>query len=296
MPGKYTSLNEYVQKEYGHKLYKLSLDGGCTCPNRDGTLGTTGCAFCSSGGSGDFTPDSTKSIDEQIRLAKEKVESKIKNTKENNKYIAYFQSFTNTYGDINRLRNMYLEVINREDIAILSIGTRPDCLSAEVLALLKELNDIKPVWVELGLQTIHEKSALAMKRGYELPVFDKAIEELEKIGVKVIVHLILFWPGETEEDMLSSIKYVCDKKVFGIKLQLLQILKDTEVGKMYEEKPFYLPSLTEYVEFLKKAVNVIPKSVVIHRLTGDGPKKLLIAPLWCGDKKKVMNAIKDNLS
>lgn len=295
MPGRYTSLNDYLQKEYGHKLYKLSLDGGCTCPNRDGTLDTAGCAFCSSGGSGDFTPDSTKPIDEQIRLAKEKVEAKIKNTKDNNKYIAYFQSFTNTYGDINRLRSMYMEVINREDIAILSIGTRPDCLSTEVLALLKELNEIKPVWVELGLQTIHEKSAIAMKRGYGLPVFDQAIEDLEKTGVKVIVHLILFWPGETEEDMLSSIKYVCGKKVFGIKLQLLQVLRDTEVGRLYEEKPFYLPSLTEYAEFLKKAVNVIPESVVIHRLTGDGPKKLLIAPLWCGDKKKVMNTIKNNL-
>lgn len=295
MPNRYTSLNEYLTNRYGHKLYKLSLDAGNTCPNRDGTISYGGCAFCNAGGSGDFTPDSNLDIDKQIELAKEKIESKIKNTEDTDKYIAYFQAYTNTHGDIERLNNIYSRVINREDIAVLSIATRPDCLSIEVIEMLKKLRAIKPVWVELGLQTIHEESACMMRRGYDLSVYDEALEKLKAIDVDVITHLILFWPKETREDMLASIKYVVDSGVSGIKLQLLQVLKGTEVARWYEDKNFYLPSLEEYVDFLDEAISIIPKEVVIHRLTGDGPKNQLIAPLWCADKKRVINTIKNRL-
>lgn len=286
------TLNRYLQDTYGKKLYKLSLNGGMTCPNRDGTVGTGGCLFCSAGGSGDFTPSPTLSMDEQIAQAKALVAAKCG---EASQFIAYFQAYTNTYAPVERLRALFEPVIVREDIAILSIATRPDCLSEEVVALLAELNRKKPVWVELGLQTIHEESAQRMRRGYALPVFDDAVERLQRAGISVIVHLILYWPGETEEDMLASVRYVAKKGVFGVKLQLLQVLSGTELAAQYEREPFPLPTLEEYAAFLKKALRELPEDMVIHRITGDGPRNLLIAPKWCADKKKVMNYLNREL-
>lgn len=286
------TLNRYLMDTYGKKMYKLSLNGGMTCPNRDGKVGTGGCLFCSAGGSGDFTPSPVLSMDEQIARAKAMIADKCN---DETQYIAYFQAYTNTYAPVERLRELFEPVIRREDIAILSIATRPDCLSDEVVALLAELNRIKPVWVELGLQTIHEKGALEMRRGYSLPVFDDAVERLKQAGIRVIVHLILYWPGESEEDMLASVRYVAGKGVFGIKLQLLQVLRGTGLADWYEKDEFPLPSLEEYGIFLKKALAELPEDMVVHRITGDGPKKLLIAPLWCADKKKVMNYLKKEL-
>lgn len=275
---------------YGHKMYKLSLDGGMTCPNRDGSKGTRGCIFCSEGGSGEFAC-SGESINEQIENAKSLVSSKCRNVPQKNGYIAYFQAYTNTYAPVKRLRELFMPVIEREDIGILSIATRPDCLPDDVLDLLEELNRIKPVWVELGLQTIHEESARRMRRGYTLDVFNRAVEELHRRNIKVIVHLILFWPGETVEDMKESVRYVCDKNVFGIKLQMLQVLKETDLAYEFEAAPFELPDRETYADTLKELISIIPENVVIHRLTGDGPKKLLIEPKWCADKKATINVI-----
>lgn len=284
---RYHSLNNYLKERFGQKVYKLSISSGLSCPNRDGRISTLGCTFCSNGGSGDFATSATLSIPEQIEAAKEKVSKKIKD----GKYIAYFQSFTNTYGSIDYLRKIFTEAIRHPDIVALSIGTRPDCLGEDVLSLLKELNQIKPVWVELGLQTIHEETALKINRGYPLSVFDTAVADLNLIGIDVIVHLILGLPGESTEDILSSVKYVSSLNISGIKLQLLHILKDTPLEKEYLLNPWTLFTLEEYVDLLAECLSIIPKNVVIHRLTGDGPKKLLIAPTWSSDKKHVLNYI-----
>lgn len=286
-----TTLDSYIKSTYGHKMYKLSLNAGFTCPNRDGRCGTGGCTFCNAGGSGDFTPAAGLPIDLQIEEAKKKVASKIKNVGAEDKYIAYFQAYTNTYAPADELWNLYYPVVKRDDIAILSIATRPDCLGSDVIEVLARLNQIKPVWVELGLQTIHAGSATLMNRGYDLCVFDEAVSRLKEVGIKVIVHLILYWPGETEDDMKASVKYVCDKAVFGIKLQLLQVLKGTALEAEYAREPFRLPTLEEYANFIGELVEIIPDSVVIHRMTGDGPKNQLVAPKWCGDKKRVLNTI-----
>lgn len=289
-------LDSYIKSTYGHKMYKLSLNGGFSCPNRDGKVGVGGCTFCNEGGSGDFTPETTLGMDEQIEEAKGRIAAKIKNVREKDKYIAYFQAYTNTYADADTLRALYMPVVMRDDIAVLSVATRPDCLGRDVLEVLSELNRIKPVWVELGLQTIHERSAVEMNRGYKLEVFDEAVQRLNEAGIKVIVHLILYWPGENKEDMKASVRYVCDKGVFGIKLQLLQVLKGTKLADEYEKNPFYLPSLEEYSEFIGELSDIIPDSVTVHRLTGDGPKNQLIAPLWCADKKRTLNTIKSVLA
>ncbi len=285
------TVNEYCKKQFGEKLYKISLDGGMSCPNRDGKLDTRGCIFCSAGGSGDFTPDRRIPLDEQIEDAKKRVASKYKGTH----YIAYFQAYTNTYAPVEKLRALFMPVIKREDIAVLSIATRPDCLSDEVLDLLSELNDIKPVWVELGLQTIHEKTADYIRRGYPLSVYDKAIRNLDKIGIHTITHLILGLPGETKEDMLQSVRYVAACGSQGIKLQLLHVLKGTDLASDYEKGLFQTLSFDEYMDLLADCVRLLPKDMVVHRLTGDGPKNLLIAPLWSADKKRVMNTIHQRL-
>ena len=285
------TVNEYCKKQFGEKLYKISLDGGMSCPNRDGKLDTRGCIFCSAGGSGDFTPDRRIPLDEQIEDAKKRVSSKYKGTH----YIAYFQAYTNTYAPVEKLRALFMPVIKREDIAVLSIATRPDCLSDEVLDLLRELNDIKPVWVELGLQTIHEKTVDYIRRGYPLPVYDKAIRDLDKIGIHTITHLILGLPGETKEDMLKSVEYVC-QKTDGIKLQLLHILKNTDLEEEYNAGKITVLTLDEYCDIICDCIKIIPKSVVIHRLTGDGAKKDLIAPLWSADKKNVLNTLNRRIS
>lgn len=283
----YYSLNQYLKDTFGCKVYKIALDGGFTCPNRDGTLGTRGCIFCSGKGSGDFAESRNLSITEQIEQGKKRMERKIRD----GKYIAYFQAFTNTYGPIEKLRSQFTEAMNHPDVVVLSIATRPDCLGDEVLMLLKELNQKKPVWVELGLQTIHEKTATYIRRGYPLEIYDKAVNDLKAIGVEVITHVILGLPGESKEEMLQSVSYVGDSGVNGIKLQLLHVLKNTDLEKEYLDGHFSVLTLDEYIELIVESIARLPKDMVIHRMTGDGDKKTLIAPLWSGDKKKVLNSL-----
>lgn len=283
----YLSFNKYLKDKFGQKVYKISLDGGFTCPNRDGKAGTRGCIFCSKGGSGDFAESREMSITEQIESGKKRVEKKIKS----GKYIAYFQAFTNTYAPVEILRQKYEEAINHPDIVALSIATRPDCLGDDVLRLLDEMNKIKPVFVELGLQTIHQKSAKYIRRGYDLSIYDKAVRDLNKIGVNVVVHVILGLPNESENNMLETVKYVCESGANGIKLQLLHVIDGTDLAKDYEKGLFKTLEFDEYVNLIVKCVKIIPKDIVIHRLTGDGAKKDLIAPLWSADKKRVLNAI-----
>lgn len=283
---KYTTLNSYLKNKFGCKVYKLAIDGGFTCPNRDGTLGTRGCIFCSRGGSGEFAESKEKSVTQQIDDGKKRVEKKIKD----GKYIAYFQAFTNTYAPVCKLKSLYTEAINHPDIVALSIGTRPDCLGDDVLELLDKMNKIKPVFIELGLQTIHENTAQYIRRGYPLEVYDKAVDDLHKIGINVVTHLIIGLPGESEQDILQSVEYVC-QKTDGIKLQLLHILEGTDLADEYRECKVDVLSLEEYTSIIKHCVEIIPDNVVIHRLTGDGAKKDLIAPLWSADKKHVLNTI-----
>lgn len=288
------TISEELKKEYGQKIYKLSLSSGCSCPNRDGKIGFGGCSFCSEGGSGDFASPFLP-IDEQIRLARERVDRKIPaNIPENKRrYIAYFQSFTNTYGDPKRLKGLYLETINRPEIVILSIGTRPDCLSDEILQMLIELSEIKPVWVELGLQTIHEKTAQRIHRGYPLPVFEDAMQKLKAAGLTVIVHVIMGLPGETHEDMYETVRYLSnlEPRPDGIKLQLLHVLRGTKLADEYQADPFHIMTLEEYTEVLVHSLQILPPEIVIHRLTGDGPKNLLLEPKWSANKKKVLNTL-----
>lgn len=288
---KYTRLNSYLKNKFGCKVYKLAIDGGFTCPNRDGTLGTRGCIFCSRGGSGEFAESKEKSVTQQIDDGKKRVEKKIKD----GKYIAYFQAFTNTYAPVCKLKSLYTEAINHPDIVALSIGTRPDCLGNDVLELLDEMNKIKPVFIELGLQTIHENTAQYIRRGYPLEVYDKAVDDLHKIGINVVTHLIIGLPGESEQDILQSVEYVC-QKTDGIKLQLLHILEGTDLADEYRECKVDVLSLEEYTSIIKHCVEIIPDNVVIHRLTGDGAKKDLIAPLWSADKKHVLNTINKALN
>lgn len=288
---KYTSLNQYLKVRFGTKIYKIALDGGFTCPNRDGTLGTRGCIFCSKGGSGDFAESRKLSIYDQIEQGKRKVANKIKD----GKYIAYFQAFTNTYASVDRLQDLYMQAIEHEDIVALSIGTRPDCLSEEVIELLERLNKIKPIFVELGLQTIHEDTAKYIRRGYELSVYDDAVRRLHKAGLNVVTHLIIGLPNETKEDMLKSVEYVC-RVTDGIKLQLLHILKGTDLEAQYNDGKIKTLTLDEYCDIICDCIKIIPKNVVIHRLTGDGAKKDLIAPLWSADKKNVLNTLNKRIN
>ena len=284
---RYYSLDYYLKQTYGEKLYKIALDGGMTCPNRDGTLGARGCIFCSAGGSGDFAGDRRTSITEQIEAGKAQSIRKHNGSS----YIAYFQAYTNTYAPVSYLRSVFTEAINHPDIRILSIATRPDCLNDDVLALLAELNKKKPVWVELGLQTIHEETAQFIRRGYKLPVFEDALRKLRKIGITVIVHTILCLPEESREMMLDTICYLNTQDIQGIKLQLLHILKHTDLADYYEKHPFHLPSREEYYELLGMCICSLRPDIVIHRLTGDGPKQLLVAPLWTGNKRQVLNGM-----
>ena len=282
------TLNEYLRQRFGGKVYKIALDGGFTCPVRDGKLDDRGCIFCSAGGSGEFAGDRKLSITEQIEQGKKRVGNKIRD----GKYIAYFQAYTGTYAPVGRLKELYQEAIRHPDIAVLSIATRPDCLPDDVLDLLEEMNRQKPVWVELGLQSIHEKTAEYIRRGYPLTVYDEAVKALKQRGIEVITHLILGLPGETAEDMCASVRYVCAGRTDGIKLQLLHILKGTDLAEEYQAGRIHVLSEDEYIGILKKCVPLIPDHVVVHRLTGDGDKKLLIAPLWSGDKKHVLNRIR----
>lgn len=284
----YRSLNQELLSSYGSKYQKIALNGGMTCPNRDGTLGSGGCIFCSEGGSGEYACDVNLSITEQIESGIQQYHS-AKNTRREDDpgFIAYFQSFTNTYADVAYLRKIFTEAISHPSVAILSIGTRPDCLPQEVLDLLAELNTVKPVWVELGLQTIHEKTAQLIRRGYELPVFEKAFIELKRRGIYVIVHVILGLPFESCDDMYETIRYLSGFPVDGIKLQLMHVLKNTDLAKM----DFPLFSMEEYIDVLIHCIELLHPSITIHRITGDGPKELLIAPLWSLNKRKVLNAV-----
>ncbi len=287
-PVRFYSLSDYLKQKFNTKVYKLALDGGMTCPNRDGTKGSRGCIFCSQGGSGDFAVNALNDLDNAINQAKLKVKNKTSSTA---LFIAYFQSYTNTYASVDYLRKLFLPVINREDIVALSIGTRPDCLPDDVLLLIEELCKIKPVFVELGLQTIHEKSAQFIRRGYKLSCFDDAVKKLKKVGANVVVHLIMGLPNESKEEMLESVKYVAKTQIDGVKLHLLHVLKNTDLAEHYLLGEFKTLTKEEYYDIIAEAIQLLPQSVVIHRLTGDAPKKLLIAPSWSANKKDVLNGM-----
>lgn len=282
----YYSLNEYLKNTFGEKVYKISLNGGMTCPNRDGTLDSRGCIFCSRGGSGEFASNALLDIKSQIEQAKQRIKAKT----DCRKFIAYFQPFTNTYASVEYLEDIFMQAIEGDEIVALSVATRPDCLCDEVLALLDRLNRIKPVWVELGLQTIHKQTSDYIRRGYELDVYDTAVRNLHKIGINVITHIILGLPNESKEMMLDTVKYV-GERTDGVKLQLLHILKDTDLLDDYNACKFKALSLEEYIDILCDCIEVLPKNVVIHRITGDGDKKLLVAPMWSANKKNVLNTI-----
>lgn len=312
----YITLSDYLRSAYqlqeGEKIYKLALSAPCTCPNRDGTKGSRGCIFCSSGGSGEFAQDASLPISLQIEKGKELIRKKAKNAR----YIAYFQSFSNTYGPVETLLPLFKEAILHPEVAILSIATRPDCLETEMLDALEDLAKIKPVWVELGLQTMHEETAKYIRRGYDLPVFEEAVHQLKKRGISVIVHLILGLPGERGEDMIESAGYVsdllmrekenaptpgagpssnncgacaCDLYADGVKLQLLHVLRGTDLAEEYDKGTFEVLDKESYFHVLAECIEAIDPSLVLHRVTGDGAKKDLIAPLWSGDKKRVLN-------
>lgn len=283
----YYTLNHYFQNQFGEKIYKLAINAGLTCPNRDGTIDTRGCVFCSEGGSGDFTPSKELSITNQIEIAKTRLSSK----KTGSKYIAYFQAFTNTYAPIEYLRKIFIEAINHTDIIGISISTRPDCINEEVVSLLFELNMQKKVFVELGLQTIHNTTANLIRRGYDLDCFEKSLSLLNKYNLDTIIHLILGLPYETEKEMLKTIDYISKLSIHGVKLQLLHVLKGTDLEKLYYNNKFKVLSKKDYISILIKCIEKLPPHFVIHRITGDGPKKLLIAPLWSSDKKRVLNDI-----
>ncbi len=274
------SVNEYLKGTYGVKMYKLALSGGMNCPNRDGLIDTRGCIFCSAGGSGDFA---CTNVDDAKKL--------ISNKYTGNNFIAYFQSYTNTYADVSYLRNLFMPVINNPDVKILSIATRPDCLDDSVITLLDELNKIKPVWIELGLQTIHKKTSDYIRRGYELDIFTDAVKRLNNSDIKVIVHMILGLPGESDEMMLDTARFIANSGAWGIKLQLLHVLKGTDLADDYNNHLFETMTMDNYIRLIGRIIELLPPDMVIHRLTGDGPKKILIAPLWSADKKRVHNSL-----
>lgn len=288
---RYYSLDSYLKTTYGKKIYKIALDGGMTCPNRDGTLGTKGCIFCSAQGSGDFAMNRTLSITQQI----EKGKRQSRRIAAGASYIAYFQAFTNTYAPPEYLRSIFLEAAAHPDIAIISIATRPDCLDEQVLQVLCEVQKKKTVWIELGLQTIHEQTARFIRRGYPLTVFDKAVTDLHAIGIPVIVHTILGLPGETKQHIFETVDYVCKKSVFGLKLQLLHVLKGTDLAVIYEQKPFPIYTQEEYIQLIVELLERIPPDIIIHRLTGDGPRELLVEPKWSTAKMTVLNGINREL-
>ena len=281
---RYRTYNDACREQFGCKVYKLSIDGGFTCPNRDGTVGIGGCIFCSGAGGGEFAVGGT-SIREQLERAKTLVEQKNKA----GKYIAYFQSFTGTYGPIPVLRQRYLEAVAPDYIVGLAIGTRPDCLDDDIIDLLREINAVKPVSVELGLQTIHPKTVAYIRRGYETPVYFDSVKRLKAAGIQVVTHVILGLPGETPEQMVETTRGTVDAGTDGIKFHMLHVLRGTDLEKDYTAGKFQCLELEEYGEILKACIAELPPHVVVHRITGDGAKRNLVAPLWSGDKKRVLN-------
>lgn len=287
----YTSLNTHYQRKFGCKVYKLSIDAGLTCPNRDGSIDTRGCIFCSAYGGGEFAEGLCGSVAQQLEQAKRKVSAKNKN----GKYIAYFQSFSNTYASVSRLRKLYYEAIVPEEIVGLAIGTRPDCLEPEIVELLREVNEIKPVSVELGLQTIHGASARYTRRGYENEVYFDAVRRLKEAGLEVVTHIILGLPGETQEMAAQTTAAVVAAGTDGVKFHLLHVLRGTDLENDYMAGKFRCLELEEYAAWLKACLEQVPPSVVVHRITGDGAKRDLVAPLWSADKKRVLNYLKREL-
>lgn len=284
---RYYSANEFFKNKFGCKIIKIPVDGGFTCPNRDGTVGTGGCIFCSEKGSGDFTESKWKTISEQFESMKQKLSKKWKS----GKYIIYFQSFTNTYAPVHKLEKLYMEALSLENAAGLSIATRPDCITWETVDLLKSISEKSYVAVELGLQSSNEKTAAFINRCYKNDVFENAVKMLKSAGIDVICHIIFGLPGETKKDMMDSVCYAVKNNIDGIKLQLLHILKGTRLAEIYMDEPFKLLALDEYADLIISAVELLPPNIVVHRITGDGPKNILIGPLWSGDKKRVLNAI-----
>lgn len=281
----YKTLNEHYQQKFGCKVYKLSLDAGFTCPNRDGTLGTDGCIFCSGDGGGEFAAKDCGNITLQLEYARKRVEQKCKS----GKYIAYFQSFTNTYAPIEVLRKLYFEAVEPEYIVGLAVGTRPDCLPEETVELLAEINRIKPVSVELGLQTVHDSSVKYIRRGYENEVYFDAVRRLKAAGLEVVTHIILGLPGETAEMMVETTRQAVETGTDGVKFHLLHVLKGTDLEKDYLAGRFECLTMEQYGQILKQCLEVLPEHIVVHRITGDGAKRNLVAPLWSADKKRVLN-------
>ena len=280
----YRTLNEHYRALYGCKVYKLSIDAGFTCPNRDGTVGTGGCSFCSGRGSGDFSERGC-SVTAQLEQAKQRVAAKHKD----GKYIAYLQAFTNTYASTDILRTIYYEAIAPEEIVGLAIGTRPDCLDEDVMGLLKEVNRVKPVTVELGLQTIHKETAVRIRRGYEAEIYFDAVKRLKEAGIEVVTHIILGLPGETADMAAETTRAAVEAGTDGVKFHLLHVLRGTRLAEEYARGEFDCLSLEDYGRWLKGCIDILPPHITVHRITGDGAKKDLIAPLWSGDKKRVLN-------
>ena len=287
----YTSLNTHYQRKFGCKVYKLSIDAGLTCPNRDGSIDTRGCIFCSAYGGGEFAEVTCGSVAQQLEQAKTRVSAKNKG----GKYIAYFQSFSNTYAPVSRLRQLYYDAIAPEEIVGLAIGTRPDCMEPEIVELLREINKIKPVSVELGLQTIHEASVRYIRRGYENEVYFDAVRRLKAAGVEVVTHMILGLPGETMDMAVQTTAAVVAAGTDGVKFHLLHVLRGTDLEKDYLAGQFQCLELEEYARWLKACLEQVPPTVVVHRITGDGAKRDLVAPLWSADKKRVLNYLKHEL-
>lgn len=285
--------NQYFKERFGKKVYRIAIDGGFTCPNRDGTIDTRGCIFCSGYGSGEFAGSRNLSITEQIEQGKALVKEKMSIS--SGGYIAYFQAFTGTYAPMERLRNMYEEAIRHPDTVAVAIATRPDALPEDVLDLISSLNRIKPVWIELGLQTIHEQSAGYIRRGYPLSVYEDAVERLSKRGIEIVTHIILGLPGESHKDMLETAAYLGKSPISGIKIQLLHVLAGTDLADDFYQGKFTCMSMEEYTDMVHDCIDLLRSDIVIHRMTGDGARKDLIAPLWSTDKKRVMNMLKKKL-
>lgn len=288
---RYYSLNYFLREKFGEKVFKISLDAGFSCPNRDGTISYGGCVFCSERGSGDFAGNRNFSITRQFEDIKIMMNKKWKT----GRYIAYFQAYTNTYESINVLREKYEEAINQEGVVALAIATRPDCLNNDVIELLKDMNERVYTWVELGLQTVSDRSAKIINRGYELSVFEESVTRLKNSGIDVVVHVILGLPGECREDMIRTIEYIAHKGIQGIKFHLLHLMKGTPLMDFYKLEKFAFLEQQQYVDLICEAITMLPESVVIHRLTGDAPRELLIGPMWSLKKWEVLNEIDRNL-
>lgn len=284
---RYNSLNSYLKRKFGEKVFKISLDGGFSCPNRDGTISSRGCIFCSEKGSGDFAGNRSESIKVQFEKVKEIMQKKWKSKK----YIAYFQAYTNTYAPLDILKNKYNEALENDGTVGLAVATRPDCIDEDVLKLLSEFNKKTYLWVELGLQTSNDNTASIINRGYTLDVFEDCLKRLRKNNIDVVVHTIFGLPGESHEDMINTIRYLSKKDIQGIKIHLLYLLKNTPMEELYNKGDLKFLNMDEYVELVSKAISILPPSVVIHRLTGDAPRDLIIGPMWSLKKWEVLNAI-----